>query len=248
MLLHLGHERAAVGHRDLERVVDRRQVAVEHGVEHDALDFDDPPGGTVLSGQHALLRQLSRGARTVPEASAARAEHAQQACGSRRTPRVPGRVTKSGRRARRAVDQAPVHEVARVPADDDLGRPHDAGLGRGRRRRRVPAGRGDSEHGSHRRRGDEAAGPQREARDGASACAAAPAAVRRAPGSAGSCARAARRPRPERATRRSRRRPRGARRARRARHRRSRRPRPWRSTAGPSRRAAEEDRVVGVQS
>ena len=104
MLLHLGHERAAVGHRDLERVVDRRQVAVEHGVEHDALDFDDPPGGTVLSGQHALLRQLSRGARTVPEASASRADQAQQPC-------------RSSRAARRA---APRYKV-RAPGAPDAG-------------------------------------------------------------------------------------------------------------------------------
>ena len=147
------------GHRDLERVVDRRQVAVEHCVEHDALDLDDPPDGTVLSGHAALLRQLSRGARTVPEASTSRADPCQQS--SRIAPRRAGvraalqsqGVGRDGCAHDR--ERLAVRRVARVPADDDLGGPHDARLRR-HRRRRVPAGHGDAEHRRHgrpRRRG-----------------------------------------------------------------------------------------------
>ena len=43
VLLHLGNQDPVHARdRDVERVVDRRQLAVEHGVEHDALDLNDP--------------------------------------------------------------------------------------------------------------------------------------------------------------------------------------------------------------
>ena len=94
---------AAIGHRDLERVVDRRQMAVEHGVEHDALDLDDPPGGTVLSG-HARSFISSRGAHELyRRRPRCRADPCQQACRiAPRAARGSSGVTKSGRRARRA--------------------------------------------------------------------------------------------------------------------------------------------------
>ena len=43
VLLHLGHEHPIDARdRDVERVVDRGQRALEGGVEHDALDLHDP--------------------------------------------------------------------------------------------------------------------------------------------------------------------------------------------------------------
>ena len=52
VLLHLRHQRGAVGHRDLERVVDRGQIALEHRVDDDAPDRDDLPEILPVSVRH----------------------------------------------------------------------------------------------------------------------------------------------------------------------------------------------------
>ena len=91
-----------VGHRDLERVVDRRQMAVEHGVEHDALDLDDPPDGTVLSG-HARSFVSSRGAHELyPRRPRVAPIRPSRNAASRTQRGARSGVTKSGRRAGRA--------------------------------------------------------------------------------------------------------------------------------------------------
>jgi len=42
VLLHLGDQRAAIGHRDTQRRVDLGQLAMgEDGVDDDTLDFDE---------------------------------------------------------------------------------------------------------------------------------------------------------------------------------------------------------------
>ena len=53
MLLDFGNQRAAVGPRDLERVVDRREVAVEPDVEDHTLDLKDRSGVFCHCGAHS---------------------------------------------------------------------------------------------------------------------------------------------------------------------------------------------------
>ena len=166
------------------------------------------------------------------------------ACYKVRALRARARGRCASRRQRPAVDAA-----ARVPADDDLGRPHDAGL------RRDAAATSSS---------PPAATPSTAAAD---AAATRPPARSAKPRRRRARAAAASRQQP-RGHRARRRRahvqhdrlgeraplgavvavPRGARRAPRARPRWPRRPRPWRSTAGPSRRAAGVDSGGGVRS
>jgi peptide chain release factor 1 len=68
VLLHLGHERAAFP-LDLERAQDLREALGEHGVDHDALDLDDPAGVDAVALCHGSLGLLrcERWARTGPQ-------------------------------------------------------------------------------------------------------------------------------------------------------------------------------------
>ena len=72
--------RSTTRDRDVERVVDRRQLAVEHGVEHDALDLHDPADVRsvchVCAGSSQAVPETARAgairygvieARTLPE-------------------------------------------------------------------------------------------------------------------------------------------------------------------------------------
>ncbi len=159
---------AAIGHRDLERVVDRRQVAVEHCVEHDALDLDDPPDGTVVSGHAALLHQLSRGARTVPEAphaasiGAVAMPHPRPATGIEpdvtKSPRASGATARpgpvaGGRRACSLVFQPTTISDGRTTPDWAVGAGGDE----------FQPASGDAQDGCSGSRGHEAPGAQREA-------------------------------------------------------------------------------------